>query len=172
MNDMDDIYKLIYLAGIIDGEGTIGIGRQMLPNNNYTYRQHLIIGNTDIRLIEWLVENFGGKFPKAVNSNEKWKDSYMWQLTGTKSYKLLKKVRPYLLLKQEQADNAIELWEKVSNYVYSRSHKRPEYRTELSEELYHMCRELNKKGKHDEESEPPRLLRKNIKVTETLEEYM
>jgi len=109
---------LSMLASFVDGEGAISIGKRKFPSGDSYYSQRLFIGNTDIRLIEWLIENFGGSYPKAKNRGENRKDMYQWVLSGYNSYKLIKKIRPYLILKQEQADCAIELYEKVNKWNY------------------------------------------------------
>ena len=59
---MNENEKLAYLAGIIDGEGTIVIAKGKIRKGriNHPYSLRLVVMNTDIRLIEWLKENFGG----------------------------------------------------------------------------------------------------------------
>ena len=136
------------LAAFVDGEGTIGIRKHKDPSGCYVYQQGIQVANTDIRLIYWLVENFGGKFPKVVKDDrENRKDWYAWRLSSYNSYKIIKNIIPYLLLKQEQADNAIKLYEKVSKWKYGGSHPRPEHKTKLCEELYQKNRKLNMRGK-------------------------
>ena len=54
--------KLIYLAGIIDGEGSIGI-EHLSPCKNRKksyYVCRLCVINTDEKLIIWIKDNFGG----------------------------------------------------------------------------------------------------------------
>lgn len=79
--DCEERVLLGMLAAFMDGEGTVSIGRQMFKGK-YNYSQRIRISNTDIRLIEWLVENFGGSFPKPQNKGENFKDNYNWALSG------------------------------------------------------------------------------------------
>lgn len=144
-----DDKKLYYLAGIIDGEGTIGIRRQDSYTGRYIYSHHIAIKNSDVRLIHWLVDNFGGTFPKPHTEKDNYKDTYNWQLSSSSSYKLLKKVGCYLLLKREQADLAIELYEKVSSR-FGKTKPLFGWRKELAEELYQECKYLNKVGRKEE----------------------
>lgn len=162
--------QLIRMAMCVDTDGHIGITKEEAKYIKYS--QYIIIVNTNIKLIEWCVGNFGGKIPKPQNRGENNKDSYLWKLYGYNSYKLIKKIRTFLLLKQEQADIVIELWEKVSKWKYGGFNSMPKYNRELAESLYKRCRELNKRGKSNEESRLPKLVRKKTKVTETLEDYM
>ena len=148
--ECENIGLLKHFAGMIDCDGNIGIYAHIYTNSYY---QRIRFGNTNIKLIEWIVENIGGKIPKEyVRDNPKHKNSYDWQLSGSNSYKILKKIRPYLIIKQEQADLAIELYEKVSNQNYS-SISMPNHKKELAKELYERCKSLNKRGKSDEEIE-------------------
>lgn len=164
--------NLSYLAGIIDGEGTIGIHKSHHKYTNieggYTYQQYLEVTNTNILLLDWLVENFGGSISKRYKSSERHKDAYKWFVTGRKSYKLIKTIRSYLLIKQEQADCAIELWEKVSKWHYGANNRRPLYKTKLAEGIFQRNKELNKRGVDDvNQNIEPKLIRKVI----TLEEF-
>ena len=152
----------------IDTDGNIGISK----NQNRGYAQYLRATNTNFKRIQWLLDNFGGNYIKREYDNDAWKDQYLWSIFGFESYKLLKNIRPYLLLKQEQADTAIELYEKVSKWHYGKSKPIPKAKKDLQIKLYQNCRVLNKKGKPEEHAEQPKLIRKTIKVTETLEEYL
>lgn len=96
--------RLIFAAAIFDGEGCIHIARKREGH----YYLMLVIPNTDPRLAEWLLENFGGgtTIQKYSKINEKWKDQVVWQAYGQKAYGVIRKVKPFLLLKQEQAEVA------------------------------------------------------------------
>lgn len=153
------------LAAFVDGEGTIGINRTLLLSGGYSYSQRLLVTGTDIRLMNWLVDNFGGKFPKEQKrKRENHKDLYEWQLCGYKSYNLIKKIRKYLLLKQEQADCAMELYVKFTKLHYGSTNPIPDYKRKLAEELYQMNKKLNRKGKYnnDEEVEITVKIRKDV----------
>lgn len=156
--ECEDICKLSMLAAFIDGEGTIGIYRNVSTAGYFNYHQVIELINTDIRLIEWLVENFGGRDPKPYKvKGDNRKDAYPWQLSGSNSYKLIKKIRSYLILKQEQADNAIELWEKVSKWHYggggiNNRRLMPVHKRKLAEELYQRNKELNMRGTRNKDN--------------------
>ena len=150
---MDEKYKYVQLASFVDGEGTIGIERRENYHRN-SYHQRLSVMNTNIVLISWLVDNFGGNFPnpqKHENGNHK--DAYQWRLSGKNSYKMIKKIREHLLLKRDQADCAIDLYEQVTKWHYGNGKPIPKYKQELSEALYQKCKKLNKRGPPDDEDE-------------------
>lgn len=147
---MTDRENLIYLAGIIDGEGTVSITKY---NDTNSYSIRLNIPNTDKRLINWLQTNFKCAVYETrtgnVNNNRKWKDVSDWVCIGKNAYILLKQVRGFLLLKQEQTDLAIQLFEKVTKLEF-RGRRRPPYIIQRQENLYEQCKKLNRRGKAEE----------------------
>jgi hypothetical protein len=104
--------QLAYLAGIIDGEGTIGIVRftskQKLASGevkSYTRTEaRLTIYNCNVAMMDWLERHLGGKRRLVPRSKENWKPNYSWETHSVKASRLLKAVYPYLVAKAEQAD--------------------------------------------------------------------
>jgi hypothetical protein len=101
-----------YVAGILDGEGTIAICiyRQKERPSEYT-RLEIRINNTDFRLIKWLMHNFGGRF-QAQENDRGFKNTrilYSWYLSGkSNKEKFILGILPHLQLKREQALTALE----------------------------------------------------------------
>jgi hypothetical protein len=98
--------QLAYAAGIIDGEGCIRVNRTR--NGVPVIRVH--VTNTDARLTRTLHEWFGGYVwmeAKAYMPNAKIR--YVWEVSARKAAAFLGLVRPYLVLKQEQADLALAI---------------------------------------------------------------
>jgi len=101
-----------YLAGIIDGEGWIGVkdpgkghGRKMLQ---------LEVQSCDFDLIEWLHEKLGGYvIDRPVTGNRK--PSKCWRASGSTARQALLWARPYIVMKrrQETIDEALKLDFKV-----------------------------------------------------------
>jgi len=93
---------LAYAAGCIDCDGTIC----------YTGRNpHAIVslGNTNPAIPEWLQERFGGNiYSREHKDHPKWKGLQTWMINGMAAVEFLKKIRPWLIQKQAQADLVIE----------------------------------------------------------------
>jgi len=102
-----------YLAGFIDGEGSIGIYPDYRHPSNY--RLVLTICNTNKDVIEWV-----RKVTKELNcfqelkttknypswQKPKWKDVYsVWFGSGA-AKRILKEIFPYLIVKKEHAQIA------------------------------------------------------------------
>ena len=105
-------WVLPYTAGIIDGEGSIGIhwhkSHKGRPRGFYSLR--VTVGNTNQWLISFLQFNFGGKIITYHRShkNPKWADTYHWTLYDKSASEFLKLVFPYLQIKRPQAELAIK----------------------------------------------------------------
>ena len=112
-----------YIAGIIDGEGTISMtmGKQRSPKGEGVFeaiKKTVRVCNTNLGLIEWLHEKVGAGYVSLLyqNPNSKYdrfrkgnvKPLYAWSIHGRDIPILLKLVKPYLLIKKELASLALE----------------------------------------------------------------
>ena len=102
--------EISYLAGIIDGEGYIGIDSSYKRKNKpHNYQVRIGIANTNIKLLNWVKSIFGGwvgKKGKPKKSNHK--QSYEWRLQAKKAEEIIKMIYPYLIIKKEQATIALK----------------------------------------------------------------
>ena len=112
---------MAYLAGIVEGEGTIGIEKGKIDKyrKNHKYILRLQVVNTDKRLLNWLKENYGGTVDIKSEAKENWRRVYQWRLGSKRAYTLLKCMRPYLVFKKEQADLAIEFYQMTLRRIQS-----------------------------------------------------
>lgn len=126
----------IYLAGILDGEGSIGVYTR--HNMDKSSRVLVQVGNTDARLIMWLKSTFGGNvaYCDMVKKYPKRQPMWYWK-TGAKSAQVvLENVIEHLKLKKEQAALALEsrllvgsVGRRVSDEVY-------EQQTQIKNKIY------------------------------------
>ena len=104
---------LAYAAGIIDGEGCIGISfhRQVRPNKSYTfYELQVRVNHTNEWLCQWLRFAFGGHVsPRNSQSMKRntWKPQWAWEIAARRALVFLELIYPYLRLKKPQAEIAI-----------------------------------------------------------------
>lgn len=93
-----------YLAGIIDGEGTINI---TYSPKNEERNVRVQVGNTSSSLISYLKNTFGGSVGKGqkTKGNKLFK---VWVISGNRLCKLfLIRLKPYLIIKDKQAETAL-----------------------------------------------------------------
>lgn len=106
--------QLAYLAGIIDGEGSIYIGNfSRTPIGKIlSYQTNITISNCDKILIEWLSNVFGGPMseytPNQTPKNSR-KKVYLWRASGERLTHLCILVLPYLVIKKRQCEIMIEM---------------------------------------------------------------
>lgn len=141
--------KLAYLGGYVDGDGTIGIQKHG-DTEPPRYQHHLSVASTDPRSPEWIKQNFGGEITTYEARAENRAKGYQWQIYGKKSYMLIKDVRYYLMLKHEQADAVIEMYERVTKRDFR---PRPIWASKLQERMFQKCKKLNMTGVIEEGEE-------------------
>jgi len=113
--------QLAYLAGIIDGEGSIHISKNKkgykIGAKNPSHNLRLYITSTNKTLIDWLCLQFGGNtvYKKQHKNNKNQKASWDWYIDATKAVTILKAVYSYLLIKKPQAQLAIEFQKQKTN---------------------------------------------------------
>lgn len=140
---MFDKEKLLYLAGIIDGEGCIGIELQAANNScrkvDY-YIPRIAIINSSFALIEWLTKHFGGKYHIRKKETGK-KRIYVWNVFGQHMEDIIRSVEPFLIIKNQAANIIIEYRETISDEwnISEDTHKK-------RRELYLRMRSVNKVG--------------------------
>lgn len=101
---------LAYAAGIIDGEGCIGIWKRKLKQNGkeYPYRSLSVsVAMTEQWVPTWLQFAFGGSViyfkAKQENHNPYWQ----WNITSNKALEFLRLILPYLKIKRPHAELGI-----------------------------------------------------------------
>lgn len=88
-------YNLIYLAGLFDGEGSVG---------NFSNGKDVKIFTMEIKMtaehiIDWLIKEFGGCKTTHISKKASHKDQWRWRVKGTKAEILYTELKPYLKLK-------------------------------------------------------------------------
>jgi hypothetical protein len=112
-----NISVIAYLAGIIDGEGSIYIYEKINKGKYIRRYAGIQVSSTDPKLIAWLQEKFPGTtYTQMPPYPHQWKESYTWRLTKAKEvYLLLKKLLPYLIIKKEKA---LEILAKLQTFRF------------------------------------------------------
>lgn len=154
---------IAYLAGLVDGEGYIGIKKSQ-PYNNLTgranpgYHERIQIRMVDESAIKLFTDTFGGWYYKE-KPNTNGRSLYCYQASDKKASAILEILLPYLRIKKESANTVLKLREsknhpiKVKTDVISnsrwgtpmtgqRTRLAPEV-IELRESLYLKCKSLN-----------------------------
>lgn len=155
MNEMQDNQReavlLSYLAGIIDGEGTIRIGKNMPVNpklkyKNPKYSAHIGLGMVDDRIPLLFEKTFGAKVRIERVTRKNTRNVYRWGTSGRIGVRnILEKLYPYLILKKEQARLVMEFCDKCEA-PKARSKGVSSEQLQMREDYYQRVRELNAVG--------------------------
>lgn len=98
-----------YLAGLFDGEGTIGY---------YDFRQRhestVMITSADPRIMSWIIEKIGyGNVHTVKKAYDRRKHIvHHWRICGRpRVLDFLEAITPYLIIKRDQAELLLNLWQ-------------------------------------------------------------
>jgi len=102
--------KYAYMAGMLDGEGYIGLSKfhgdsSKKYNNKYTYKARVIVSNCNLDLLQWIQKNFGGFISKKIKGIN---DYQGYNLQIGYADKWLPKVIPFMIGKKKKAQLLIE----------------------------------------------------------------
>ncbi len=131
-----------YLAGLIDGEGSIGIctfGGHRVP------AVVLTITNSCIEVLEEMADLWGGNVTTRRKRAFNWKETADLRTGAKTAVEILKEVKPYLKIKQAQCQVALKFGKTVNpkeHRTRKLSLQTIRYREQLRQEIL----KLNKRG--------------------------
>lgn len=100
--------QVIWAAGFVDGEGSIFLTKFRRKDKPVQYRLCLGVGQVDVRPLLRLKELWGGTIVFSASRGKGRADSYMWQLWGARAVTACTELLPYLMVKNAQAQLAVE----------------------------------------------------------------
>lgn len=102
--------ELAYLAGIVDGEGYIGIKTTPARGDRVTtgFHARIQVRMTDEPAIA-LLSQLGGSYYRENPHAERGKPLYCWQVSDRLAEQALTALLPYLRVKKQQAETVLEL---------------------------------------------------------------
>lgn len=140
-----------YLAGFIDGEGSLMITKSKSGKSGYVqYRARMSVSNTDKGILEQICHRFGGTIHTQRRANPRWKPAYMLVWTEGRIASLLALIGPHLRLKRKQAELQLEFMQHKKRTPRSfdgrflASH--PPGVIQVREALYQHMKRLNARG--------------------------
>jgi len=109
--------SVIYAAGLIDGEGHLGLARiraEIKRNESVQYRPTIKMKMVDRPPLDFLVTLFGGTVhPHPYDAPNR--DQWEWRISGWNRVSCaLRELQPYLLVKERQARLLLRLGREVA----------------------------------------------------------
>lgn len=108
--DIPDV-ELAYMAGMVDGEGSITIGSRNSKQNESEYlvsHTRVAVYNCHLGVLEWIKERFGGYICEAPRDLSRRKKAYSWTVGHRGAALVLDMILPFLIIKQQQARLLLE----------------------------------------------------------------
>jgi hypothetical protein len=113
------VVDLAWLAGIMDGEGSIFIMKQQRTDRErqYNYILRISVQSTDgIMAQECLKISGEGACFDAPTTKENQSNTYKWQVSGKRAKHVLQSLVPFMRVKKEQAQVAIDFQETTKKH--------------------------------------------------------
>lgn len=128
-----------YLAGIMDGEGTITVWK----SDRYDHRVLCVaVVMTKRHAVDMLHVEYGGCLKLYASKKPEWADKWRWQVKSRKAQRVLEELLPYLRVKRTQALLGVAL---ASSFTHIGGRCTPEQR-ELQRSLHEQIQVLNRTG--------------------------
>ena len=143
--------RIAYAAGIIDGEGYIGI-KVYKPNTsngtiNYTYLPRLMVKMNSGEVMDFLHGMFGGCVGLVPQRDSGYFPGFVWELVGTRAAKVLKEILPFLRTKKRQAELAIRLQSRIEVGIKKKTGIKGNplslHEVEIRKEIHEQVKHLN-----------------------------
>lgn len=144
-----------YAAGLIDGEGWIGITSR---SRGETYEINLKVSMSDKGrpALEALAGLFGGRVAADAAATEIRRSTLRWQLTGKAAAAALRRLEPHLLIKAVPCQIALELAEMVEAAPIGRGGGR-KWNAEMSERAAMLRSRIKEANRRGPDPNPPTL---------------
>ena len=147
------IAEAAWLAGIIDGEGSIFIMRQARKDRERTvnFILRVTVESTDAIMAPTCKEitGEGEKIRQNSDNRPNCSDRLKWQVNGKKAVRILKAILPYMMVKKDQAEAAIKFQETTKKHW--RNMEEIDYTKQ--EEFYHLLKGLKTSSKLGKQSD-------------------
>lgn len=103
--------ELAWMAGFLDGEGSIMLGKTSKTQKpGFYFWRRITISNTRYDILEIFKSRFGGSIRKCTKTklNVNSKNMFFWCVASKEGEVFLKSIYPYIKLKKIQADLYLE----------------------------------------------------------------
>lgn len=140
-----------YLAGFIDGEGSLALARRRHRGGSPEYSLRVCVYNSHRELLSEIQQTWGGVMSAVGQRRPGWKPAYALIWTNATAARLLQGVAPCLRVKARQAAALLEFQERLWKYRRFRDSRGrllslSKQELEIREAFHDRLRHLNMKG--------------------------
>lgn len=140
-----------YLAGFIDGEGSLSLSRIPRGQSYLEYCARVTISNTNRAILREIKEVWGGTIHSMGVRNSRWKPGFVLVWTNAAAARLLRRARRHLRLKSQHAEALLEFTEHLQKCKRRRDEAGrllpySKQEMELRKAFFGRLKRLNRKG--------------------------
>lgn len=103
---------LAYLAGFIDGEGSIAVGLNKSSKGETRWYLRMSAHQLNPKPLQLLAKTFGGTIRRTKGDT---RDIFEWAISSKQAYDAIVALRPYLIVKADEAGVAMRFQESLHN---------------------------------------------------------
>jgi hypothetical protein len=115
--------ELAWIAGFMDGEGTITIKKYArYKGQSIRYQAYMCIcqatedNESALKALELVQKNFGGSiYPQSKSKDTNARSSHQWLVVSSTAVDCVKQLLPYLVVKRKQAELLIKYGEGINS---------------------------------------------------------
>lgn len=96
-----------YLAGLVDGDGSISLTEYESPRQVHFFFS-VKVTSTQRPQINWLIQQFGGEMRKDIDKRDRNKPCFTWKVKGIHAKNILEGMLPFMVLKKMAAIKGLE----------------------------------------------------------------
>jgi len=141
-----------YIAGVIDGEGSICLHKCVWKNRNgYFYRPFVKIPNTDLSMLIWIKNKLEcGSIKTGRQQTDKWKALYCLTFSANMIREFLPLIIDSLIVKKQQSLLLLEFLKMSKRGLprYFKSNNIKKY-----DDFYFLMKKMNSRGVSEKEAE-------------------
>jgi hypothetical protein len=102
---------IAYIAGLVDGEGYIGIRKTTVRKDcfNHSYHARIQIRMVDEPAIKFITDTLGGNYYREKPHCNNGKPLFCYQSSDKKAEHILQTILPYLKVKKRSAETVLQL---------------------------------------------------------------
>ena len=102
--NLNERSKLLFLAGLFDGEGSFGIWGK--GNNRRTFQCSIEMKDRDI--LERFKDFFGGAITICKKRKPHWSQTWRWRLSGGRAYECIDMMIEYMCQRRQEKYNVVQ----------------------------------------------------------------
>lgn len=152
---------LSYIAGILDGEGYIGIDRQNASakhskRRNDFFRLNVQVKATDKRMTDFLMLHIGGYYRTENRRTVNGRMVHTWGVDSARAEQVLQTMLPYMVCKKDQAELCLNFRKSFGNKNHCHFGTPPDV-IAFRQSCYEKIKAIH--GVHSGKASPPQPLR-------------